>query len=439
MADNTAMIQALLNAGPTVLPLGSYNVTHLNVVNNFDLNGSTIHMTAGSGSMLVIVGNNRTIRNGTLFGLYGGATPGNPAGQHAINGNADDITIDSMDIEDFAGYGITIQGNRPTITRTNVNDTGLQGIFYNAGSNDTVGGEISFCSINRSGLPSNFAEGATQPAIAIRGSGTGAQVTRYWRIHDNQIAMPSNPIDTTAECFELRHTEYCRIYQNFAVGGSIGYSIVLNALKTLLYNNVCNLQNLEGYELGNPDIQCINCFCQGLLIDGVSGVGFLIDGTADNILLQNCQTEDCQGHAVQLYHTVTNISIIKCKFTLALAGTSGIYLQQAQGVYIDQTMIDCNSLANTSGIFFDTSIGNLFMTQGFILNAARQVAVYAAAPGTTTDNLTFNCVNQPGGFVIGDIVILASGDLGPGVNIDNSCGWTQHQSIKLKFKMPALT
>jgi hypothetical protein len=415
--DNTAALQALLNAGPVTLPANNtYYVTGLNVLYNFDLNGSTINYMPSTGFCLRVTAPGVTITNGMVIGPWDYTTPNNPSGNGGIASSYDDTVISVITVSQFSGYGINQTGNNPTCTHCTITKTGYVGYFFNSGASNTTGGEFSYNVIDRSMLSSSWATGITQGAALIRGSGGGAQIATAWNIHHNQFFMPSNPVDDTAECIEVRFLTNSNIYNNTFTGGSIGLSIVGNSTHCINYNNTYIGQNNEALEIGSSNNTSYNN-----TISNQIGLGILFDGTTSNNTLASTTIAGCGNHAIQIVAGVTNIAISTTTISIGANGKAGVYYHgSSTGMSITDSTIDGTGRTSTTGVFFDTSIGGFTMTRGNITNCSNMVTVYAGSVGTVTDNLTFNCVNRPADFVLGNISLNTHGALVTNLNFINT-------------------
>lgn len=415
--DNTAALQALLNAGPVTLPAnGTYYVTGLTVPHNFDLNGSTIVFTPLTGTCLRVTAANITITNGAIIGPWDYTTVNDPSGSSGIVSSFDNVTISAMNVSQFSAYGVNQTGNNITFTHNTITKTGYVGYFYNSGASNTSGGEFSYNLIDRSMVSSSWGTGITQAAAAIRGSSGGTQIATLWNIHDNQFKMPLDPVDWTAEGIEVKYLTHSNIYNNTFTGGSIGLSIVGNSTYCTNYNNSFTGQNNEALEIGAS-----NNTSYGNTIRSQVGLGILFDGNCSNSTLASTTISGCSGHAIQLESGVNNIDINTSTIAITANGKSGIYYHgAATGMTVTDTTISGTGFTSTTGIFFDTSIGGLTKTRGSISNCTSMVTVYAATAGTTTDNLTFNCVNQPAGFTRPNIILNTAGAVGTNLTFTNS-------------------
>ena len=242
-ADDTSLIQGLVNAGNTVLPFRAYIISSaITLPHNLDCNGSPITYNNTTGHAFTMSTAGVKISNGSLTGL---SDVENSSGSGGISITADNCTVDHMTISTFTGVGILGgNANNETVTNNTVNDIGYIGIFLI--SNVAInGGTVAFNTIDRSMLAPTA---PSQGAMLIRGA--VGQLSNGWSVHDNVIKMPINPMLLAAEFYEHRYSNFCNIYHNTFIGGTIGASIVeCTGIRT--YYNDCSKQRDEAIEYAN--------------------------------------------------------------------------------------------------------------------------------------------------------------------------------------------
>src|ERR1700744_2036291 len=80
-ADDTAALQAKLNAGNVTLTAGAtYSITGLTVTHAFNLNQAILKMTSATGTAIKLAAPGASITNGVLVGTWNCTTPCNPNG-----------------------------------------------------------------------------------------------------------------------------------------------------------------------------------------------------------------------------------------------------------------------------------------------------------------------------------------------------------------------
>jgi parallel beta-helix repeat protein len=375
-ADDTAELQAMINAGNTTLPAhhAPYTITSLNLVNSLNANGNVINCTLTVGRGIVMN------RPGVRFSnaeVVGKDDSENPNGSSGVYINADNDTVTHVYIHKFTAYGIIGGwGNVPVMTYNRITNIGYVGLFYISDKRSIKGGTVAFDTIDRSMLS---AQTMTQGALFIRGDKEYA--SRGWKVHHNLLIMPFLPKNISPECFELRLAPNSQIHDNTCIGGSIGISVVVSDFVNTNHNK-CSKQNLEGIEYADSN----NGMVRDNTITDQAKLGVLIDGFAPrgcryDTLLNNKITGKDMG--IQLFKDTYDIYISNCTIN---ADSKVINIQGAYGV----TLQNCKLSGNTKGataLFLDNSTGKVTMHGGSITGCHREFFIYATTPMVTDDVL----------------------------------------------------
>lgn len=387
-ADDTAALQAQLNAGDAMLSPGhTYNITGVTLTHNLIIpSGAEIHLTSNNGAAIRVMGANLTISGaGTISGVYDITKPGSFAGASGVTVYKDNFTITGIHLTNFSASCIAGSAavNNPNINHCILERWGTIGIFFDSGSgtSNTIGGNISYNTIDNSAVAAGIVLGE---AIAVRGHTDATKPTPFttnWTISHNALIMPSMPSQINSECMEVRFMLNSNVSYNSCTGGSIGISAVGTNGVTIEHNQILNssLENIEwaGGTNGIDRYNKINGSVKdGILLDGVPG-------TTGLIILADTISNSLQ-ESIHLYVGNTNTTITNCVIS---AKHDGIDIQQSSGVHISGTNITAVTGANV-GISFDNSIGSTDITGGSIIGFPfAAVNIYGSKPGLITDNI----------------------------------------------------
>lgn len=374
-ADDTALVQSYVASGN--LPTRTYNCSGtILLTHSLNLHGSIVNYTSLTGHAWNFTGNNLKIYNGTINGPN--ATQ-NPSGALGIyNGSFAHDTVDNVTVTNFPNYGIIyINCNYPVVTNCHISYIGYVGVYFNPSSSISTGGVFENNTINRADQPPTT---VSQPALLVRGVSDSLQIT-YYSIHDNIFIMPVSPTSKAAECFEIRNTAHCKIYNNSFQNGSIGLSTAYSFYLTA-YNNVMTGQNQEGLELGNT----ANSNAHNNRIFSQLNVGALLDGLAGDPTqfdtLKNNKIYGCGSFPVQLYQSQVHDIVIDGD-TLT-SKTNAIYVQSAYNVTIKNSQLIGTSPAQYA-VYSANSPGGIVMFCSTVTNFTnKSLYIYGSTPVNTT-------------------------------------------------------
>ncbi|MFI5161680.1 MAG: right-handed parallel beta-helix repeat-containing protein [Sphingobacteriales bacterium] len=403
-ADDTAALQAMIDAGNTVLPThhAPYSITRLRLSHNLNANGNTFNCTLAVGRAIVMDKPGVKFSNAELVGMDDST---NPDGTSGVYINADNDTVTHVYIHKFTAYGIIGGwGNVPVVTFNRICDIGYVGFFYISDKRSIKGGTVAFDTIDRSMLS---AETVTQGALLLRGS--KEFTSTGWKVHHNLFMMPYLPKDITSECFELRFAPNSQIYNNNCNGGSIGISVVRNDF-VRTYHNKCTRQKEEGIEYADSNNGLIkdNTITEqaglGVLIDGFPPVGCQFDTLLNNTI------QGCKSFGIQLYKDTHDILISNCTISTS---SKAIYLQAAYGVNIRNCRLTGTG-GGTVAVFLDNSVGKVSMKGGSLNGFGHKFFVYGNK-GVVSDDISTEGVKVTG--KMSDIDNSLSGGAAMGTNI----------------------
>ncbi|HZX59069.1 MAG TPA: right-handed parallel beta-helix repeat-containing protein [Mucilaginibacter sp.] len=393
-ADDTAALQALLNAGPVTLPAGHapYAVSgNLNVMYAFNLNGNTINSTVAGGGTLKVRNPGVTVSNGTITGTWTAALAGNPNGASGIAIYANNCTVTKMVISNLSAYGIAVAGAyvNPTITYNTITQVGYIAFFYDPETVAGVGGTFSYNTVDRSMLPPATVQ---QVGVGIRGSTTGTNMTTNWSIVGNVIKMPLLPASDAAECMEIRTMGNSVVSGNTFIGGSIGASAV-RCTGIAITSNKFNSSQREAIEFAN----CTSSSSNTNTITSSAGDGILIDGSpaSSGIVINGDIISGATNSCIHAFTGTKNVTISGCTLT-AVANGKAVNLQGTSAVNITSTAFNGNS-AGSLAVMLDTCPGNLTINGGTISNFTKcVVAISNTTSGLVTDYVTMSGVTVNG-------------------------------------------
>lgn len=391
--DDTQVLQKYLNVGDVTLTPGkTYNVTGLRVTYNFDLNGSTIHMTRTSGTGVALVTSGATVTNGSVTGIWSSSALGNPNGVQGMAIYADNATISNVTISSFPSYGIVVVGarNNPSITNCTITTNGYMGFYFDAETGNTSGGVFSNNVVDQSMLP---AATISESGVAIRGSSNNpAVVTSNWTITGNVFKMPVKPADWSAEGIEVRYMTNSVISNNTFIAGSIGCSVVRSSGITVSANKFSG-SDAEALEFAD----CKLCSTKNNIITSAINIGILLDGTygSSDITLNGDIVSGTGSDCIEAYKGCQNITITSCTLTAAKSGKA-INLMNTNIVKVQNTTFIGNGIASMA-VMLDTCPGNFSMTGGSVTNfKSCVITIYSAQSGLVTNNVTMSGVTVSG-------------------------------------------
>jgi hypothetical protein len=403
-ADDTAQLQAMINAGNVILPAhhAPYTITHLDLVHSLNAGGNKINCIQPRGIAITMTGNGIKLSNAELAGVEDTI---NPSGTTAIRINGDNDTVNHVYIHKFSAYGVLGgTSDSPVVTQDNISDIGYIGFFFIADKRSMRGGVVARDTFDRSMLSTLT---VTQGDLLLRG---GKEFpSRGWRVHDNLFMMPFLPKDITSECFELRYSPYSTIYNNVCIGGTIAISVVRSDYVST-YHNKCTKQNHEAIEYADSG----NGMIKDNTISDQAGLGVLIDGFAPigchfDTLLNNT-IQRCQSFGMQLYKDTHDIYISNCTISTS---SKAIYLNAAYGVTIQNCRLTGNG-GGTVAVFLDNSIGKVAIKGGSLNGFGHKFFVYGSK-AVVADDLSTDGVKVTGNMA--DIDNSLSGGASVGSNI----------------------
>ena len=387
VANDTQTIQSQLDAGNVTLTAGkTYHITGLKLTHSLDLNGATLNLTTTNPNSfaLTISAPGVQVTNGTITGTWNNQNPGNPSGYGGMIILASKCSVSHVNISAFSSYGIyagTVDST--SVTYSNISNTGYIGFFFNAGATSTSGGIFSYNTVDRSMLAPASVQ---QMAIGIRGSPLNSAVTTTgWVISNNNIKMPVNPADLSAQGMELRRCNNALIENNTLSSGSIGISMV-DCSNNMVKANTCNNVSQEGIEYAN----CIACTGQNNVISGSGQVGELIDGDigSTNIQITGDKISGTVHECIQGFYKTQNLTISGCTLSTSSPDSFAINLQKSNLVKVINCDINGNGIGY-SAIQLDNCPGNLTVTGGTISSFKTSVIyIYNSTPGLITNNIS---------------------------------------------------
>jgi len=416
-ADDTAALQALLNAGPVTLPSGhTYNVTGLQVNYNLNMNGDIINFTPATGTAMRLLKPSITLSNGTINGTW------TPTGSTTVTCSGISIygsstTVTNMVVENIQGYGIVCSGalNGLVITNNHIINTAFIAFYYDAEAAGTTGGTFSGNTIDKSAIP---VANAHQLGVGIRGSTSNAALTTTgWTIANNVIKMPvpaaGQTIDATAECMELRLITNSTVSGNTFSGGSMGPSIIeTSGIK--LTGNKFSGSSLQAAELGDAT----NMVCQNNIVSSGLGAGYLFDGAngSNGVTMTNDVISGTTGPCIHTTKGTQNLTITGCTLT-ASAGTMAMDLQATNAVNIVNSTFKGGGM---EAILLDTCPGNLTVNGGTISNFTKCVVYISnSSASVVTNNVTMTNVTVSGVPAALNTYLANGGTIGKVITVHN--------------------
>lgn len=393
LADNTAAIQAAINAGNYTLPTGTYSVTTLYLTHSFNMGGNSISCIGTSGGCLMMNTPGVTANNGTLVGT---SDVSNASGVSAIKVLASNVTIDHMTIHTFPASGIVGDGfSNLTITNNNISDVGYIGMALYSSTN-TSGWLVNYNHIDRSAQGTSV----VQEAIILRSQNGGVNTGTI--LQHNVVTMPSSPLSATAEGIEARGVVNADLSYNKFIGGSMGISAVQGCTGLKARQDTCMGQSIQGIELGDSkhallDHDYIPSGHIGILLDGattdlqdtiqyanISG----LTGTNPYPIQANINSANKSPLTSPVNDVFNNNTIVTT--------TQAIYITYANGFLINYLNATGNN--TTCAIFFNTSIGNL-TANNLTLSGFNMLSNAYALSTTVVDHLTFTSTTPTGSFL----------------------------------------
>jgi len=404
-ADDTARLQAMLDAGKVTLPANHapYTITSINLTHSLNANGNVIRcLTDDQGIVMTKTG--VKLSNAEIVGLDDTT---NPSGASGIQLNGDRDTVDHVYIHKFPAYGIIGgDGNRPVITNNKIADIGYMGIFLFSTHHSIRGGIVASNTFDRSMLNPNT---VTEGDIMLRG--TPSFASSGWKVYRNTMLMPIAPKDLTAMCMELRNTPYSQVYDNTFIGGTIGVSIVRNNFVTV-YNNKCMKQREEGIEVCDSE----NTMVRDNIITDQLNMGIMVDGFAPlgnkfDTLLNNTISR-CNGYGIQLFKDTYNTHIRNCTITTK---SKAINIQGAHTVTVQDCILTGNGYGSTA-IFLDNSKGKITMKGGSMKGFERKLFIYTNKQ-VKTDDILIDGVKGSDNMGESDKNLSGGGEIGSNIRI----------------------
>lgn len=396
--DDTATIQAGLNAGNYLLPVkpGGYFISSpLTATHKFFLNGQVITATQTTGAALLLsTGGSVHGQGGVIAGPYNPATTGDAAGGIGIRMLAAGTEVDSVHVSQFAGYGI-LGGSFSNLKVDHclIDKIGYFGFYYDPEANGLSGIIFTNNTVDRSML--NPAT-ALQAGVAIRASTANfADTVKNCTITGNLIIMPYNPgpggASAAVECLEVRTMANSTVSNNTFIAGTIGASVV-HCERMVVAFNKCTNQRDCGIEFADTqDSRTGYNSIKGSLKDGILFDGGNVRCKRDTLLYDTVRTAaNAPFHA---YFLTRRIVIRGCDFTTV---SKGYNLQQTDTVLIDHSKMDGQGLPNTYGIFLDETAGNVTITTGSIVRCTAAVFAYSTTVGMVVNNNVGTNVNLGG-------------------------------------------
>lgn len=382
--DDTATLQAQLNAGPLTLPFGHapYMISAaLTVTYSFNMNVNTIHTTQITDGALKLSTPGASVSNGTVQGPWSYSTDaGNPGGGIGIRLLAANTTVSNVHVGEFAGYGILIGGfNNTTVTGCTIDKTGYIAVYFDPEVTGIHGGTFTNNIVDRSMIsPTTIQQGA----IAIRAStGNFAFTTYGWTITGNHIKMPPNPASAANECMEVRTMINSTVSNNIMDYGTIGISVV-HCVHMDVSNNVSTGSRDCGIEFADTwNSHLTNNSTKNSLKDGILFDGGNIRDKYDTLYYDTVRTSALS--AFHLFTGARRLVVIGCDFTTS---TKGIYMQGADTLLLVNTKIDGQGTSGTSGIFLDGTPGNVTINFGSIIRCTYAVFAYNTTVGAVVNN-----------------------------------------------------
>jgi parallel beta-helix repeat protein len=414
-ADDTAALQALLNAGPVTLPSGhTYNVTGLTVNFNLNMNGDVINFTPLTGAAMRLQKPNITLSNGTIKGTWvpTGSVTSAYSGIGIFGSNT---TITNMVIENIQGYGIVCSGalNGLVITNNHIINTSFIAFYFDAESAVTTGGTFSGNTIDKSAIP---IANAHQLAVGIRGSSTNGTVTTGWTIANNVIKMPvplaGQAVDATAECMELRYITNTTVSGNTLSGGSMGVSIIETSGMKMIGNKFSG-SSLQAAELGDAK----GMVCQNNVVTSCLGVGYLFDGSvgSNGVTMTNDNISGTKNACIETTKGTQNLTLTGCTLT-AGAGSPSMNLQATNAVSLVNTTLK----GGMEAILLDTCPGNLTVNGGTISNFTKCVVYISnSSSSCVTNNVTMTNVTVSGVPAALGTYLSNGGTIGKAITLHN--------------------
>lgn len=228
-ADDTATLQAAINAAPTgarlTAPRGaSYSVSTLTVNKRLTLDFTTATVTqraSTTGDLLSVTGAGATVRGG----IWDGNVTNQTAAQNrGISVAADDVTVSGVTVQNTKFTGIyNTGGNRFLARDCKVINTGYCGIFAEPNTTTPVAYSdvtIENCYVDRSMLAaSSIVEGG----LKLHATGGTVLLTRA-KVRGCTVLMPTSPIDGTSICIELVDAPGGIVSGCHTSGGAMGIS-----------------------------------------------------------------------------------------------------------------------------------------------------------------------------------------------------------------------
>jgi len=386
--DDTATIQAFINAGGGTYPFGNYIVTSLTFNHSFNGSNCTITTTNTSGVAFLMSTAGVTVSNTNFIGT-GSGSPNAGSGIHISQPNC---TITGSSITGFEQYGIIVDSDSNTIiTNSTIRNIGYLGVsIITSGSTTTTNIQFTNNTIDRSMNDPTFS--TMQPAIIIRA--LAPSVFTNATMTGNIIKMPVSPVSAAAEGVEIQNVSSSTISNNTFTNGTIGISAVgTGSMNNLIANNnTFTGQSAYGVEIGDAN----NCrFSNSTITSGKVGVIFDAGTSGVNDTVSSFHISGVTSFPIQFRTTKASGSVLQSDTLTTVV--QGVYIGGASGITITNMGITGNSTSYP--IYLDTSPGGVSVTNSSFTGFAQKIfAFYNGGTASITVNnvTTVNVTISPG-------------------------------------------
>lgn len=406
-ADDTAALNAALiaHAGGTytLSSGGTYTISSVLTVpanTDFKLNGSSITTTQTTGSAININAGG-TVEGGVLTGTWNYATTlGSSTGGTGIKVLGSNTTVTNMTIQGFQGYGFVcfVSAVNMSFTHNTVARTGYVAFLYDPEANLSANLTVSNNTFDRSMIsPATI----MQPAVVIRAANsiTTDSLSGVTFSH-NSVAMPVNPTggsdQDAAEGIELRQVKASTVQANTLNHGTISISLVRCGEVIVTQNKCLNasqygIENAYSHNITSSLNKITNAGRDGIIEDG--WLSTAPTHFSHDLAHVNDTITGSAASGIHLYIGTVRVVVSGCVIT---GSPKGINLQQADQLAISSTRIDGASIAGSSGIYVETSPGNIAIAAGSITNFANAVKAYNTTSAAVVNNIVGNNVSLTG-------------------------------------------
>lgn len=408
-ADDTTLLQSGLtaNAGGTyALPSGGSPITYhisgtLTVPTNtrFRMNGNFIVASQTSGSA-INVNFGGQVDGGILTGPYNITTPGSSTGGTGIKALSSHVTVTNMTIQGFQGYGFVCFAVATNITFTNntVLRTGYVAFEYDPESTLNAVLTVTGNTFDRSAISPTTIK---QPAVVIRAanSSTVDSLSGVTFSH-NIVNMPVNPTggsdQDAAEGIELRQVKASTVQANTFNHGTISISLV-RCGEMIVTQNKC----ISPKQYGIEDAYCHNITTSlnkstNAGQDGIIEDGYLVTQPthySTDITHANDTITGSVASGIHLYFGTKRVTVSGCVIS---GSPKGINLQQSDILTISNTSMDGGSAPGSTGIYVESSPGNITISRGGITHFANAVKAYNTTSAAVVNNIVGTSVDLTG-------------------------------------------